>query len=168
MDDRQPKIRMQKERPPCHAAGGVNYRHSRSGAVEVLLIKKRSGGWSLPKGVLKTDESDAEALRREVAEETALRGAIGAFLHEFAYTVTRRRHARLKIVRYYLVGGATGKPRPGRHEGIRKVRWFDLTAAIRHAHNDRVRTVLERAWIELRNGPSAFGGPQPLEHTAGC
>ncbi len=159
------KVHMQKERPPCHAAGGVIYRRDPAGAIEVLLIKKRSGGWSLPKGFLKADETHSEALEREVAEETALRGAIGAFLYEFAYTVHKRRRTRLKIVRYYLVRGAKGKPRPGRQEGIRKVRWFGLAAAIRRAHNDRIRVVLERAWIELRNDTAAFGEEPPLERT---
>jgi 8-oxo-dGTP diphosphatase len=162
MQIKRHNIQMQKELPPCHAAGGVIYRSGRAGAIEVLLIKKRGGGWSLPKGLLKAGETDAEALQREIAEETALRGAIGPFLTQFCYTVSRRRHARLKIVRYYLVRSARGRPRPGRHEGIRKVRWFALASALRRAHNDRVRTVLERAWVELRGAAPAFGEPHRL------
>jgi 8-oxo-dGTP pyrophosphatase MutT (NUDIX family) len=142
---------MKKESTPCYATGGVIYRRNTHGAIEVLLIKKEHGGWSLPKGHIKAGENDLEALRREVAEETALTGTIEVFLHEVTYPVVKRRQTRQKNVRYYLIHSAHGTPRPGKQERIRTVRWFCLMAAIKRAHNERVRTVLEHARASLNN-----------------
>jgi 8-oxo-dGTP pyrophosphatase MutT (NUDIX family) len=149
---------MQKQPPPCYAVGAVIYRYEAHGLIEVLLIKKKYGGWSLPKGTIKPGEATLEALAREVAEETTLTGTIGAFLQEVVYSVIKRGQLRIKSVRYYLVHDVIGRPRPSGHERIRKVRWFRLSAAIQRAHNDRVRTVLEYAGVALatRNNATKY------------
>src|SRR3954463_2765771 len=104
---------MQKQSPPCYAVGAVIARYDAHDAIEVLLIKKHYGGWSLPKGAIKSGETELEALTGEIAEETALRGTIGEFLQEVLYTVMKRGQLRLKSMRYYLVQDAIGTPRPG-------------------------------------------------------
>jgi 8-oxo-dGTP pyrophosphatase MutT (NUDIX family) len=158
---------MQKQPSPCYAVGAVIYRYDDHGAIEVLLIKKQYGGWSLPKGTIKPGETELEALAREVAEETTLTGTIGVFLHEAVYTVVKHGQLRLKNVRYYLVDGVVGRPRPGGHEGIRKVRWFGLSAAIQRAHNDRVRTVLEYAGGAITARNNAMEHRQLVERSVG-
>src|SRR5215212_4729237 len=158
---------MRKQPPPCYAVGAVIYRYDAHSAIEVLLIKKKHGGWSLPKGTIKPGETALEGLVREAAEETTLRGTIGAFLHEAVYTVVKRGQLRLKSVRYYLFGGVVGRPRPGGHEGIRKVRWFGLSAAIQRAHNDRVRTVLEYAGVALTRRNNVMEHRQLVERSIG-
>jgi 8-oxo-dGTP pyrophosphatase MutT (NUDIX family) len=46
--------------PPIVAVGGVVYRRDKRGQVRLLLIKKRNGFWTLPKGRVKPGE-DATA-----------------------------------------------------------------------------------------------------------
>src|SRR5215212_5141835 len=111
---------MRKQPPPCYAVGAVISRCDAHGQIEVLLIKKKQGGWSLPKGTIRPGETTLEALAREVAEETTLTGTIGAFLHEVFYTVVKRGQLRLKSVRYYLMHDVIGTTRPSGHERIRK------------------------------------------------
>jgi 8-oxo-dGTP diphosphatase len=158
---------MRKQPPPRYAVGAVIYRYDAHGQIEVLLIKKKHGGWSLPKGTIKAGEIELEALAREVAEETTLIGTVGAFLHEAAYTVVKRGQLRLKSVRYYLVHDVVGTPHPGGHEGICKVRWFRLSAAIQRAHNDRVCTVLEYAGVAITARNNAMEHRQLVERCVG-
>ena len=66
--------------PPITAAGGVVYRWTASGQLEVLLIKKQGGFWTLPKGRVKVGEDDHQAVVREVAEETGLTGQVEAMI----------------------------------------------------------------------------------------
>ena len=62
---------------PQRSAGIVLFRRSADGP-EVLLVhpggpfwaKKDAGAWSIPKGLIETDEDAATAARREFAEET--------------------------------------------------------------------------------------------------
>jgi len=143
----------------------VIYRCDAHGQIEVLLIKKKHGGWSLPKGTIRPGEPTLEALAREVAEETTLTGTIGAFLQEVIYIIVKHGQLRLKSVRYYLVHDVVGTPQPSGHERIRKVRWFRLSAAIQRAHNDRVRTVLEYAGVALTTRDNARGHLRLVERS---
>jgi 8-oxo-dGTP pyrophosphatase MutT (NUDIX family) len=158
---------MRKQPPPCYAVGAVIYRCDAHGQIEVLLIKKKHGGWSLPKGTIRPGETNLEALAREVAEETTLTGTIGAFLQEVIYTVVKRGQLRLKSVRYYLVYDVVGTPRPSGHERIRKVRWFRLSTAIQLAHNDRVCTVLEYTGVALTTRATTMEHLRLVERSIG-
>jgi 8-oxo-dGTP diphosphatase len=56
-----------------HAAGGVPFRDSASGGVEVALVHRpRYADWTFPKGKLERREHPLAAAVREVREETAL------------------------------------------------------------------------------------------------
>lgn len=130
---------------PRYAVGGVVYRYTSKGALELLLIKKQSGGWSLPKGHVEQGERNEEALRRELREETGLEVQIEQPVHQICYQITKRGRPCPKIVDYYLVCPTGGRLRPGREEGIRKVRWFALKEALARVQNERVQEVIERA-----------------------
>ncbi len=132
---------------PAHryAVGGVVYRYTFRGQLEVLLIKKQAGSWSLPKGHIETDEQDEQALVRELHEETGLEVVVEALVHRVSYEILKRGQPIPKTVGYYLARPAGGRLRPGRREGIRKARWFKPQDALARIPNERVRDVLARA-----------------------
>jgi 8-oxo-dGTP diphosphatase len=140
--------------PPIVAVGGVVYRRDKSGRVRLLLIKKRNGFWTLPKGRVKPGEDATTALAREVGEETGITGPVESVVHRVAYTVQKRSGPRRKVVTYYLVQASDGEPCPGKKEGIQKVRWFSLKAALQRIGRDHVRAVASRAALLLEQ-PSA-------------
>jgi 8-oxo-dGTP pyrophosphatase MutT (NUDIX family) len=61
---------------PIHAVGAVAYRYDARNRLQILLIKKRRGYWTLPKGKVAPTEDDASALLRELCEETDLTGVV--------------------------------------------------------------------------------------------
>ncbi|HEU4326474.1 MAG TPA: NUDIX domain-containing protein [Roseiflexaceae bacterium] len=132
---------------PTHryAVGGVVYRYTYRGQLEVLLIKKQAGSWSLPKGHIEANEQDDQALARELREETGLEVLIEVLVHRVSYEILKRGQPVPKTVSYYLVRPTGGRLRPGRREGIRKARWFKLQDALDRIPNERVRDVLDRA-----------------------
>ena len=75
--------------PPITAAGGVVYRWTKSQQLEVLLIKKQGGFWTLPKGRVKVGEDDHQAVLREIAEETGLVGHVEALIQQVIYTIQK-------------------------------------------------------------------------------
>ena len=95
--------------PQVHASGGVVWRQSASGAIEVVLVHRpRYDDWSFPKGKRLEDETDEACAVREVEEETGLRCVLG---HELLATRYRDGKDRDKLVRYWEMAVASEQPR---------------------------------------------------------
>jgi 8-oxo-dGTP diphosphatase len=103
---------------PC--VGGLTY----DAYGRLLLIRRRNepgrGLWSVPGGRVEPGESDAEAVVREMAEETGLvvePGALVGRVRRGPYTIADYRCA--------VVGGGL---RPG--DDATEARWCDATALV--------------------------------------
>ena len=130
---------------PIAAAGGVVYRWSAVGQLEILLIKKQDGFWTLPKGRIEPGEDERAAVLREVAEETSVTGEVGALVRQVFYTIQKAGRRRRKTVSYYLVRAVSGRPRPQARERILRVRWFAIGVALRRIRRRRLRNVVRAA-----------------------
>ena len=108
------------------AAGGVVWRTTRKGQLEIVMVHRpRQRDWSLPKGKVRRRESALDCAVREVREETGLRCAIGDELPETLY---EDRRGRLKRVRYWAMQEVAGQFR--RNREVDELRWvrFDRAA----------------------------------------
>ena len=107
------------------AAGGVVWRRSPTGELEVLLVHRpRYDDWTVPKGKLEPDEDHAGAALREVEEETGLRCTLGPDLGSTFY---RDRKARPKQVRYWAMTPVSGAFTPT--DEVDEVRWVGVDDA---------------------------------------
>jgi 8-oxo-dGTP diphosphatase len=141
---------MKQEHPQIVAVGGVVYRCTSHGQVELLLIKKHGGFWTLPKGRIKPDEHPIAAVQREVFEETGLAGAVEDPIREVTYQIIKRGQRCHKVVTYYLFRAEAGTLRPDKHEGIVRVRWFPVPHALDRIQRKRVRKVAYHATTLLQ------------------
>ena len=122
------------------AAGGVVWRRSPAGEVEVLLVHRpRYDDWTLPKGKLGAGEDHAGAALREVEEETGLRCTLGKELPSTSYV---DRKGRPKRVRYWTMTPA-GDQRFMPTDEVDEVRWMPLAAAGSQLTYDRDLAVLD-------------------------
>ena len=140
------------QEPPIAAAGGVVYRWSSAGQLEILLIKKQGGFWTLPKGRIEPGENERMAVAREVAEETSITGEVGAMVRQVFYTIQKAGRRRRKVVSYYLVQAISGRPLPQAQERIMRVRWFAIGVALRRIRRRRIRNVVRAARAALSAG----------------
>jgi len=143
---------------PIAAVGGVVYRWTQAGQLQILLIKKQGGFWTLPKGRIKPGEDERAAVAREVAEETGVSGEVGALVRQVFYTIQKAGRRRRKTVSYYLVRGISGQPRPEARERILRVRWFVIGVALRRIRRRRLRNVVREARAMLSAGTAPEGG----------
>ncbi|HEV3497437.1 MAG TPA: NUDIX hydrolase [Actinomycetes bacterium] len=121
------------------AAGGVIWRRSPEGDLEVLLVHRpRYDDWTVPKGKLDAGEGHAEAARREVEEETGLRCELGP---ELASTSYRDHKGRPKHVRYWAMTPVSGRFRPTGE--VDEVVWLAVDEAKAILSYDRDRPVLD-------------------------
>ncbi len=136
---------------PLLAVGGVIYRRDAASQLELLLIKKRGGFWTLPKGYIKPGEEEHTALAREVFEETGLTGIVETFVQQVSYTIHKRRGPRTKVVTYYCIRALGGTLRPDSKEGIEQVRWFPFATALEQIEGPRIQMVARTAWAILKD-----------------
>ncbi len=138
---------------PIQAVGAVAYRCDSRGRLQILLIKKRNGYWTLPKGGVHPTEDNVSALLRELCEETGLTGVVEDEVAQVQYITPRRRLPRRKIVTYYMVRVAPDAIAvPGAHPGemIEQVRWMSPRRAIQRVKRRRIRDIIICAEALLR------------------
>jgi 8-oxo-dGTP pyrophosphatase MutT (NUDIX family) len=123
---------------PVRAAGAVLWRR-KHGAVDVALVHRpKYDDWSFPKGKLDPGETHEEAAVREVEEETACGGELGAELASTSYVDAK---GRPKTVRYWTMELST-RGRFGPNDEIDEVEWVDLDEAARRLSYDHDLDVL--------------------------
>ena len=84
-------------KPAPRAAGAVVFRRSERG-IRILVLRAYKN-WDFPKGMVEPGESELDAAKREVTEETGLADLDYPFGDEFKETVP---YAGNKVARYYL------------------------------------------------------------------
>lgn len=131
--------------PPIVAVGGVIYRYTRRNQVEILLIKKQDGFWTLPKGHVEYGESHGDAVCREMFEETGITVELNQRVSAVSYIILKRGMPHTKIVTYYLARAQSGRLRPDKQEHIVRIKWFGLESALRRIKRARVRAIVQRA-----------------------
>lgn len=100
---------MKKSRGVVHerSAGAVVYRQPPGQPREFLLLRYGAGHWGFPKGHVEDGETDPQAARREVTEETSIppegQRFIEGFREDTIYTFQRGRTRVEKKVLFFLV-----------------------------------------------------------------
>lgn len=129
---------------PVLAAGGVVWRRPPGRGIEVVLVHRpRYDDWSLPKGKLDEGETDEEAARREVEEETTIVAELGPELSTTTYLDRSGKHKR---VRYWAMTPVAGSPSAANE--VDRAEWVALADARRrlsYAHDAAVLDALVAA-----------------------
>jgi 8-oxo-dGTP pyrophosphatase MutT (NUDIX family) len=120
------------------AAGGVVWRRTVNGGIDVLLVHRAGRqDWTLPKGKVEPGETEEACAVREVQEETSLLCTLGTELGTVSY---RDQRGRAKTVRYWSMEAVDGAAAP-QHE-VDAVRWIPLVAATDELTYPRDRALL--------------------------
>lgn len=119
---------------PQFSAGGVAFRATQDGGVEVALIAVgESRRWQLPKGTIEREERPEAAALREVREEAGIETELVEPIDEIEYWYvgdSRGRRVRFhKKVYFYLMRYVAGDVADHDDE-VREARWFAIDDAI--------------------------------------
>ncbi|MFD1953371.1 NUDIX hydrolase [Paenibacillus thailandensis] len=107
------------------SAGGVVYRYTDNGDLQIQLIQDRYGKVSLPKGKMEEGETVEQTALREIKEETGMDGVIVKPIDQIKYQYQHESKGTVnKEVHYYLVE-AVGGTLQAQVEEIRGVDWFE-------------------------------------------
>lgn len=131
------------------SAGGVAYRGSEDGAVEIaIILTAPERRWQLPKGMVDPSETPEQAARREIREEAGIETELIDQLDvtEYWFTanhggVRRRIH---KHVRWYLMKYVSGDVADHDHE-VAEARWVGVDEALDLLVFKNEREVVQKA-----------------------
>jgi len=144
MAGRQPsQVRPVEER----SAGGVIFRRTgEGGAALFLVIRDSYRNWGFPKGHVEEGESEVEAARREVCEETGL-GELVCHSPAMEIDWFFRFRGRLihKTCAFFVFESRGGEASPQADEGISACRWLPYDEALRVLSYANAREVLRAA-----------------------
>ncbi len=130
------------------SAGGVVFRRTEGGDVEVALVATLGGRWALPKGLVEKGEPLESTALREVREEAGLEAEIVDRLEPIEYWYWWEEEGRKvryhKKVYYFLMVHRGGDIAAHDFE-VEEVRWFPIDEAIRKAAHRTERQVLQQA-----------------------
>jgi 8-oxo-dGTP pyrophosphatase MutT (NUDIX family) len=131
------------------SAGGVVWRRSPAGEVEVVLCgRAKDKIWGLPKGTPDDGESIEETALREVREETGLEVIAGPELGSIEYWFTSGGVRYHKFVHHWLMEPIGGDVADHDHE-FDAVEWVSLREALRMVSYNNERKMLREAARQL-------------------
>ncbi|MEW6328512.1 MAG: NUDIX domain-containing protein [Candidatus Micrarchaeota archaeon] len=139
--------------PKENSAGAIIYSENKDGAREYLLLHYEAGHWDFPKGHVEENESEEQAARREILEETGIRAGelefeLG-FNEKIKYFYTREGQTFFKEVVFFLARVDAREIRLSReHTGFA---WSNYEDALNQLTYESARKVLRKAESFLRN-----------------
>ncbi len=120
-----------------------------------LLVHHKGNHWAFPKGHKKEGETDLEAVKRELFEETGIKECeiLDAPFIEEKYTFELKGKTYDKT-NYYYIGivddKETNTPKGFRHE-IEDMKWLSFSEAMKLATFDTARNLLKQVFQILNN-----------------
>lgn len=138
--------------PYVRSAGAIIF-YKKGKKIKYLLIQYRAGHWEFPRGHVEKRESDIEAAKREIEEETGLKDLvfIPGFQRKSSWFYTRKGENEqvYKEVFFYLCRAKTKKVKIS-FENI-DFCWLTYTEAIKKITYENTKDVLREADKYLKN-----------------
>lgn len=114
----------------------------------VLLLKRISGNWVLPKGGIEHEEKKSEAALREVMEEASVKAtlldALGKTLYNYRNRSSNYKHVQ-KTVYWFLMSCDDLYCKPLREEGFVEARFINMEKASQFIRFDDEKNILKKA-----------------------
>lgn len=132
------------------SAGAVIYNVGKaSGVRKYLVLHYPAGHWDFPKGAIEREETEEQAAKREILEETGLRisGFAPGFRREIEYHYRRQGALTHKRVVFFLADSDNINVRISfEHSGYD---WLNFEQALRRLTFENAKTVLATAnqWL---------------------
>ena len=112
-------------------AGGVIFRRSSDGKLEILLIQDAKNRWTIPKGHVEPNEEPKQTAEREIREETGLQEMkVHNWLGKVSFRYRRGQTLVLMTMHIYLVQGLGDTNELNPEDWLNDIQWFPAAIAI--------------------------------------
>lgn len=112
-------------------AGGVVFRRTKTGEVEILLIQDAKDRWTIPKGHIEEGETAQQTAKREIAEEAGLHETeVLGWLGKIHFRYRRLDKLVLMTTQIYLVRAIGDTNAIQKEEWMNGIKWFTFHDAL--------------------------------------
>lgn len=133
-------------------AGGVIYRVSEKGKLQILLFQDARDRWSIPKGHIEEGETAQETAAREIGEEVGLHDLEPiCWLGKVHFRYRRMNTLVLMTTQIYLFKAVKNTDKLQKEDWMHGVSWFDFDEALDKVEYEDIGKLMLVARKRLRD-----------------
>lgn len=134
-------------------AGGVVFRHNKTGALEILLIQDAKNRWTIPKGHVEPGEEPRDTAEREIREETGLQEMkVHSWLGKVNFRYRRNHTLVLMTMHIYLVEGLGDTNKLKGEDWLTDIQWLAATDAVDKIAYEDIGKLILLGMRKVRDG----------------
>ena len=112
-------------------SGGIVFRRTKSGQIEILLIQDAKDRWTIPKGHVEPGEEHGATAEREIREETGLQEMeVYSWLGKVNFRYRRNHTLVLMTMHIWLVEGMGDTDQLDPEDWLKSIKWLPVSEAV--------------------------------------
>lgn len=132
-------------------AGGVIYRKTKDGDIEILLIQDAKDRWTIPKGHIEPGETAVATAKREIGEEAGLTNVeMQGWLGKIHFRYRRIDKLVLMTTQIYLVKALGDTNAIQKEEWMNGIQWFSFNDALEEIEYEDIAKLMLKAKTRIR------------------
>lgn len=132
-------------------SGGIVFRHTSDGEIEILLIQDAKDRWTIPKGHIEEGETASQTARREIGEEAGLHDVdMLGWLGKIHFRYRRIDRLVLMTTQIYLVRVRTDGNEIQKEEWMNGIKWFPFNEALDLIEYEDIAKLMLKAKTRIR------------------
>lgn len=134
-------------------SGGIVFRRTPTGGVEILLIQDAKNRWTIPKGHVEPGEEPRQTAEREIREETGLQEMkVYSWLGKVNFRYRRNHTLVLMTMHIYLVEGQGDTNKLQGEDWLTGIEWLPSAAAVDKIAYDDIGKLILLGMKRIRDG----------------
>lgn len=133
-------------------SGGIVFRRTKEGKVEILLIQDAKNRWTIPKGHVEEGEEPRQTAEREIREETGLQEMrVMDWLGKVNFRYRRSHTLVLMTMHIYLVEGKGDTNKLQGEDWLTDIKWLPSSEAVDKIAYDDIGKLILVGMKKIRN-----------------
>lgn len=132
-------------------SGGIVYRRTKKGDLEILLIQDAKDRWTIPKGHIEEGETAQATAKREIGEEAGLKDVeVLGWLGKIHFRYRRIDKLVLMTTQIYLVRAKGDTNAIQKEEWMNGIKWFTFNDALDAIEYEDIAKLMLKAKTKIR------------------